>query len=171
MNTNNENKEYELINLEIEYPGIQGGVKWAVITDLPEEVIKERYEEELKKYWPYIVLPVEQGEAFKDFHRNDKKHEMRRQRSYDSCEYQDGTTEEEKFELLSNYDLEESSISKDYQELRDAIETLPEVQKRRCKLYFYHGFTEKEIARIEGVDQSNVSRSLAKAIENIKKLF
>ncbi len=171
MNTNGENKPYELLNLEIEYPGIKGGVKWAVISDWPMEELMRKYSDELGMYNPVILLSVAEGEVFKEFHKNEHKHEMRSQRTYDSWEYQDGKTEEEKYELMSSYDLEEASISKDYQELREVIDTLPEVQKRRCKLYFYHGFTEKEIAKIEGVDQAAVSRTLAKAIKNIKKFF
>ncbi|MCR5769807.1 MAG: hypothetical protein K6G87_01085 [Butyrivibrio sp.] len=60
-----------------------------MITDLPEKIIKKRYEEELKKYWPYIVITVEQGEAFRDFHRNEHKHEMRSIRHHDALDFQE----------------------------------------------------------------------------------
>ena len=71
MNTNNnERKEYELINLEVEYPGIKGGVKWAVISDLSMDELMKRYNE-LLIYTPVILLSQEQGEAFNRFFRSD----------------------------------------------------------------------------------------------------
>ena len=171
MNTNNENKEYELINLKFEYPGMNGGVTWAVISDLSMDELMQKYGKELLKYSPVILLSVEQGRAFKEFHKNESKHLMRNYRTYEFLGYEDSVTEETYFDLMTKYEVNEPAISKDYKFLREMIEELPEVQKRRCKLYFYHGFTEEEIARIEGVDQSNVSRTLAKALENIKKFF
>ena len=41
----NEKNEYEIIDLGYEYPGMTGGVKWAVVTDLDWEVLEKRYEE------------------------------------------------------------------------------------------------------------------------------
>lgn len=171
MNSNNENKEYELINLEREYPGIKGGVKWAVISDSPMDELMRKYGCELEYYSPVILLTVEQGEAFKEFHRNDVKHAVRTFRSHDSSMYEDSKTEEGLFNDLQDYRLSDIDTQMEYQYLRDLIEALPEVQKRRCKLYFYHGFSEEEIAKIEGVEQSSVSRALSSAIKNLKKLF
>ena len=45
------NKEYELISLEVEYPGIQGGCRWAVATDLSREELFQKYGEE--RHLPY----------------------------------------------------------------------------------------------------------------------
>ena len=165
------NKDYELINLEVEYPGINGGIKWAVISDLPMEVLMERYPDELAVISPIIPLSTEEGEVFREFHKNNKKHEMRSIRTFDANGYVEGMTEEEHFDKLSQYNLDSVDTTLEYKNLKDAIESLPEVQKRRCKLYFYHGFSEEEIARIEGVDQAAVSRTLAKAINNLKKFF
>ncbi len=171
MNTNNENKEYELINLKYEYLGMNGGVTWAVVSDLSMEELILKHGQELSKYSPVILLTVAQGEAFKNYHRNENKHLVRNYRTYEFRGYEDSVTEETYFDLMTKYELGEPAISKDYQFLREMIEELPEVQKRRCKLYFYHGFTEEEIAKIEGVSQVAVSLTLNKAIENIKKFF
>ena len=171
MNTNNENKEYQLINLEFEYPGINGGVKWAVISDLPMEELMRKYGDELEHYSPVILLTVEQGEAFREFHKNDKKHEMRRIRTHELLGFSDGWLEENYINRMSvdfSDDMEEII---DYHCLRDFIENLPEPQKRRCKLYFYYGFSEAEIAQIDGVEQSSVSRALSCAVKKLKKFF
>lgn len=172
MKTNNENKEYELINLEFEYPGIKGGVKWAVITDLPEELIKERYEEELKKYWPYIVIPVEQGEAFRDFHRNEHKHEMRSIRHHDALDFQDEIPFVQGYGNLvgrkSKAKLEEEGIV-DHVLLKYALAQLSDKQRRRCYMYFFCDMGEEEIARIEGVSHQAVHDTLSSAVRLLRE--
>ena len=35
-------KEYELINLGFEYPGMTGGIRWAVVTDLDIGELEEK---------------------------------------------------------------------------------------------------------------------------------
>ncbi len=42
MNTNEKN-EYEVINLGYEYPGMTGGVKWAVVTNLSQDELNRKY--------------------------------------------------------------------------------------------------------------------------------
>ncbi len=168
--SNNERKEYELINLEVEYPGIKGEVKWAVVSELSLETLMRTYRE-LHVYSPVIWLSPAEGETFKEFHKNEHKHEARWKRSYENDGYEDSETETKYYGQLVNDIDGESTISNEYQDLKQAINKLPEIQQRRCKLYFYHGFTEKEIACLEGVDQAAVSRTLSKAINNLKKLF
>lgn len=165
------NKEYELINLNFEYPDFTGEVVWAVVTDLSMEELMDKYIEELRRYLPVIVLTVEQGNAFKTFNRNEKKHRMRMLRTYELNGYIEGWTEEEHICKYSCDELDMMETYLEYRHLRELVDSLPEVQKRRCKLYYFYGFSEEEIARIEGVDQSSVSRSLYKAIRNIKNNF
>ena len=84
--SNNERKEYELINLEVEYPGIKGEVKWAVVSELSLETLMRTYRE-LHVYSPVILLSPAEGETFKDFHKNEHKHEARWKRSYENDGY------------------------------------------------------------------------------------
>ena len=58
--------------------------------------------------------------------------------------------------------------SDSYRQLYAAMEKLSEVHKRRMYLYHFCGLTCREIAHIESVDQSTVSRSLRKALEAMK---
>lgn len=54
----------KVINLSYEYPGYTGEEKWAIITDLTEEELIEKYEEiqalysnqDTTRYYPHIVL-------------------------------------------------------------------------------------------------------------------
>ena len=48
---------------------------------------------------------------------------------------------------------------------------LPEVQRRRIKLYYFDELTEKEIAKLENVSQKNISKSLTVAKNNLKEIL
>ncbi|WP_081677447.1 sigma-70 family RNA polymerase sigma factor [Butyrivibrio sp. WCD3002] len=167
---NKENiEEYEVINLGYEYPGMTGGVKWAVVTDLDIDVLMRKYGEELTQYMPYVVMTSEQGEAFRDYKRNEAKHEMRRIRHHIFGGYEEGMTEYMN-SVFSKEEPEETVMEKlEYERFKEALDKLPPAQKRRCILYFYHGLSEKEIAKAEGVSQQMVSLSLDGALKNLKK--
>lgn len=53
--------------------------------------------------------------------------------------------------------------------LHEAIEELPEIQRRRVKLYYYHGLTYKQIAIMEKCSDPAVMKSIKAALEKIKK--
>jgi RNA polymerase sigma factor (sigma-70 family) len=168
----NENKtEYEVINLGYEYPGMTGGVKWAIVTDLEKEDLEAKYGDEIMAYRPYVLMSVEQGEAFHEYDRNENKHDMRRMRHHDLWGYEEGTTEYY-HSVFSNDEPEEAVLGKlDREMLMAAIEQLPEKQRRRCKLYFILGLTEEEIADVEGISHQMVSMSINKALLRLRKII
>ncbi len=169
MNNKENIEEYEVINLGYEYPGMTGGVKWAVVTDLDMETLFEKYGEELSQYMPYVVMNSEQGEAFREYDRNEKKHEMRRIRHHVYTGYEEGMTEYMN-SVFSTEEPEDTVMEKmEYERFKDALDKLPPAQKRRCILYFYHGLSEREIARAEGVSQQMISNSLDAALKNLQK--
>lgn len=171
MNINNENKEYELINLKFEYPGMKGGVTWAVISELSMDELMEKYGDELLKYSPVILLSVEQGEAFKEFHRNEHKHDMREARTKLPVNYNEELHEFLGLITTSNV-TEDDAINKyDLELLRESIDSLTAVQQRRIKLYFFEGLTFREIAAREGVSTKNVYKSVQEAMKKIKKFW
>jgi RNA polymerase sigma-70 factor (ECF subfamily) len=53
------------------------------------------------------------------------------------------------------------------EQLRDAIQQLPEIQRRRFVLYHEFGFTYEQIAEIEGCKRQPVTRSIQRAEEKI----
>lgn len=68
--------------------------------------------------------------------------------------------------------LEDEVINKcTFEDLRSAIEKLPEVQKRRIKKYYFQEKTEQEIADEENATQQSVHIILERAIENLKKIL
>lgn len=48
--------ECKVINLSYEYPGYTGKEKWAIITDLTEKELIEKYDEIISSYKPFILL-------------------------------------------------------------------------------------------------------------------
>ena len=68
--------------------------------------------------------------------------------------------------------LEDEVINKcTFEELRSAIEKLPEVQKRRIKKYYFQEKTEQEIADEENATQQSEHIILERAIDNFKKIL
>lgn len=74
--------------------------------------------------------------------------------------------------LFKQESIEDLIIRKtSLEDLRKAINMLPEVQRRRIKLYYFDELTEKEIARLENVSQKNISKSLTIAKNNLKEIL
>lgn len=46
-------KDCKLINLKYEYTGYIGQEKWAIVSELSEQELFEKYPDEVKKYIPY----------------------------------------------------------------------------------------------------------------------
>ena len=68
--------------------------------------------------------------------------------------------------------LEDMIIQKiTFEKLKEAINLLPEVQRRRIKIYYFEDKNEKEIANEEKISQKNVSKSLAVAKRNLKEIL
>lgn len=54
--------ECKVINLSYEYPGYTGKEKWAIITDLTEKELIEKYDEIISSYKPFV-----QAEQYGDY--------------------------------------------------------------------------------------------------------
>ncbi len=63
---------FKIHSMEVHYPGIKGGIKWAVATDLSREELEASDSGELISFKPYIIITPEQGEAFDEYHRSVK---------------------------------------------------------------------------------------------------
>ena len=57
------------------------------------------------------------------------------------------------------------------QALREGVNQLPEVQKRRLQMYFFDGLTYEEIAVREGCSYQAVQKSIAAALKKIRKFL
>ena len=59
----------------------------------------------------------------------------------------------------------------EYEQLHRAVSKLPEVERRRLKLYFFGELTYEQIAKLEGCTKRAVKFSVDIAIEKLKKNF
>ena len=68
--------------------------------------------------------------------------------------------------------LEDDIIRKtSFEELKEAINKLPEIQKRRIKKYYFEDKTEEVIAKEENTTRQAVNIILGRSIENLKKIL
>ena len=63
----------KVINLKYEYEGYTGEEQWAVITELSEKELFEKYPDIISRHIPFVLLSVEQGKAVYEFRRNESK--------------------------------------------------------------------------------------------------
>ena len=64
-------KDCKLINLRYEYTNYTGKEKWAVITELTEKELRKKYPDIIKRYTPFVLLSMAQGEVINESDRND----------------------------------------------------------------------------------------------------
>ena len=68
--------------------------------------------------------------------------------------------------------IEETVIQEiGYMELHTAIDTLPEKQRKRLKLYYFENLTYEEIAKLEGCKYQTIQESIYAALKKIKKIL
>lgn len=74
--------------------------------------------------------------------------------------------------LIKPVSLEDEIIQKStFEELMNAIKTLPETQKRRIKKYYFDDKNEYVIAEEEQTSHQAVHKSLSLALESLKKIL
>ena len=87
-------QDCKLINLRYEYSGFTGMEKWAIITELSEEALWDKYPDVISRYTPFILLSMAQGEVISESHRNNDKYEKRSKRTIDVYGYEDDIFEQ-----------------------------------------------------------------------------
>lgn len=167
-------EECKVIDLKYEYSGYLGEERFAIVSELSEEELNEKYPEIIQEYVPFVLLSVAQGTVIDDFHRNEKKHQMRQARCGEAFGYEEGITEVFHSELFVEDYLEvierRETWEEEIQLLNQALSTLAIKQRERV-LKFYHNKTTRDIADEEGVHHSAVDKSIRKAIQSLKRRF
>ena len=177
MTISNNNKldqfkqDCKIINLKYEYTGYKDNVQWAIVTELSEEEILQKYPEEIKPYIPFICLSVSQGEVFEEGARYENKCRMREMRYGHIFDITADDFENYHPELVVN-DTDEKLIQKDEAErIQKALKTLPEINRERIYKFFFLNMNYSEIARDEGVCESSIRRSIEISLRKLKKLY
>ena len=185
-------KEYQIINLVMEYGGELSGFKYAVASYLPEEELRCKYRRELERYEPFLYLTGDQGEAIMESIRNNKKFLKRRIDHDDIYGYEDGIMDthheithilqgnsgseenEDPLNILisrEEYEEEQRILHERIAALEKAMEQLTERQARRFRMAHIEVLTEAEISRREKVDIAAVHRSIAGAEKKLRKII
>ena len=90
-------------------------------------------------------------------------------KAYFSLDAGDGIEHEALFVALSPCELYERKVTA--QELRTALNDLPDTQGRRVYAHYILGLSKTEIARVEGVAKSRVSESIERGLRNMEKFL
>lgn len=131
----------------------------------------------------YFINFIDSKNKFQEIEVNSKIYEVFNQSElHDLSELNEYDRHIEHSELFENelyqrrftnyYSLEEeveTSIMRE--ELYNAINKLPDIQKRRIVKYYFEHKTEQQIAKEENSTQQSVHIILDRAIENLKKLL
>lgn len=162
-------EECKVINLKYEYDGYNGDVNWAIISELTEEEILEKYRPIVSEYIPFIVLTPAFGDVRDDFRRNENKYYMRSVRGHIFALDEDFEKHHPEFA----YDTLEEEVFHDElsQLLQKAIAQLKPIQKQHLEKYFFEGKNLRQIAEEEGKSYSTVYESYESALKNLKKLL
>jgi hypothetical protein len=177
-------KDCKLINLRYEYTNYTGKEKWAVITELTEKELRKKYPDIIKRYTPFVLLSMAQGEVINEADRNDDKYEKRAKRTLDVYGYEDDISEQFHRELITpfadpfeqaeeeRFEIEKEQLRRmEIAKVRKVLEMMKPIQKERlCKVVLM-GLSSRKIAQEEGVNYSAVDKSIAAAIKNFKKYY
>ncbi len=171
--------ECKLINLKYEYKEYTGIEKWAVVSELTEKELFEKYPDIVSRYIPFVLLSVKQGEAVYEFKRNESKFYKRSLNNEDAFGYDD--------ELIGIFhsevavpDFVEQQITEEYEENRyllkmklldKALSSLTEKQYKYLIARYVANKSAREIAKEEGVAHQVIDRHLNAAVKKIRKVF
>lgn len=163
-------QDCKIINLSYEYPGYKSDISWAIVSDLTENELLEKYPEEIKKYIPFVWLSSVQGEVFIESERNSHKHKMRASRYLDAYGYDDDIGIYHSELVVDSFEEEREKEFEAFK-LHDAIQRLNSKQRKRIiKLYFANK-SSREIAQEEGVAYSAIDKSISTALCNLRILM
>lgn len=131
----------------------------------------------LRDYYPFfksdffVEVTDEVAKRLKQFNRKDHADYERRRvyKAYYSLDADDGIEKDVVLVVLSPEEIYERKLSN--QELYAAINSLPEKQAKRVYAYFFLDMSKAQIASIEGVNKSQISRSINQALKNIEKFL
>ena len=162
----------KLINLRYEYHGYTGTEKWAIVTELAEEELWVKYPDVIRRYTPFILLSMAQGEVITEYQNYEARERMRQLRFGHAFDIIDGEFEQHHPEVaiepdyMSEYERKEKN-----RYLYIALSSLTPKQKLRVYKYFFCNESYAEISREENVDLTTVKESIESSIKKMRKIL
>ena len=171
-------QEYKVLNLEMEYRGLVGDVKYAIITDLDREELNLKYGERIERYSPYVLLTNEMGTVIREFEKNDDKFRKRSARTEDSIEANEerelivtALSNEAECILWEIRSFEEQREKQIEDVCHEALCILSEKQRRYLTKYYLEEKSLRAISKEEGVAPKNISKTLKRAVDRFMRVF
>ena len=166
-------EECKVINLKYEYHGYIGDEQYAIVSELSEAELLEKYPDIIQMYVPFVLLSVEQGRVLEEFDRNEDKFEKRQKRDKDILRFAEDETERLHSRLIEEDFVDAIVRAETWRfecdALEKAFEVLTPVQNRRIIKYCVQGRSLREIAREEEVCFSMVDKSVKSGLEKMRK--
>lgn len=88
-------------------------------------------------------------------------------RAFYSLDREDGIEYDVLFRTVSPWEIYERKVT--MKQLHAAIAELPNKQAKRLTAHYFWGISKSEIARAEGVNKSQVSRAINRALKTLEK--
>ena len=126
------------------------------------------------KDYEHNIHEVEISSLIKEALINEKRKEKKQHNEFDRhIEHSEIYENKLPFRLMDNpISLEDEFVNKQInKELKNAINTLSELQKRRINMYYFQRMTQQEIADKEGTSLRAVQYTLNHALEKLKKFY
>lgn len=164
-------------------PIIQAKKNGLLLPNLPKRT-SEKYPDIIKRYTPFVLLSMAQGEVINEADRNDDKYEKRAKRTLDVYGYEDDISEQFHRELITPFadpfeQAEEERLEIEREQLRrmeiakvrKVLAMMKPIQKERlCKVVLL-GLSSRKIAQEEGINYNAVDKSIKAAKKNFKNIM
>ena len=119
----------------------------------------------------YIEIPDEVFNIFEEHRKAEQAYQnrIRYHKAYYSLDRGDGIEHSALFVSLSPDEIYERKLTNE--QLHAAIATLPDKQAKRIYAHYFLGMSKSAIAKAEGVNKSQISRSINKALKNMEAVL
>lgn len=116
----------------------------------------------------FIEVSDEVAAMLQKFELHEAAYRMRtyRHKAYYSLDRDDGVQHDILFIDLPPDEIYERKVT--IEQLHSALASLPEKQAKRIYAHYFLGISKAEISRLEGVNRSQITRSISKALKRIK---
>lgn len=159
-----------------------GNEKFAIVTDLSQAELQNKYGLLLGEYTPFVILTTYQAEEIEIFNREVHRQEMAVFRHEDGFGYSDEISEYFHAELAvpsaediviarENEETARDQLKADIQRLHQALKMLNPIQRERLIKNVCMGHSITDLAEAEGVSYTAVRKCLNTARKNLKKFF
>lgn len=117
----------------------------------------------------YIDIPDEIFNIFEEYRKAEQAYQsrIRYHKAYYSLDRDDGIEHSALFVSLSPDEIYERKLTNE--QLHAAIATLPDKQAKRIYAHYFLGMSVTAIAKTEGVNKSQVTRSINRGLSHLEK--